>query len=234
MELIKQTALIDDLAGVNPQKEMIKLERIARVCTGTEDKLSNDSEQWVAEKYESHHKSILYFSNLTMQITTSRGVSIELLRHHVGLSFMQRSTRFCKEANSGNVRYILPTWFPETMLGVWDWKRLHKEEQSLSKANKIFVVSCLHNESDYNEAMAHNKNTQKAKDILNHWVATRLYMIANLEAYKNLLSKRMYEDTGFVYDQMLDLAKKVGEEVEGVYPKLFEQDWEKVRRTGVE
>lgn len=77
-------------------KELQQIERVARVCYKSEDKITPDGEsakKLVGFLVKQGHEAMLEHSQLSVLFTCDRGVANELVRHRIA-SFAQESTRF--------------------------------------------------------------------------------------------------------------------------------------------
>ena len=101
MKIIKPSYEILDDISEDGIKELQKIERCARTCYKSEDRMSEDGEsakKLIRKLIESGHEAMLEHSCLTVKFITDRGVSHELVRHRMA-SFAQESTRYCNYSN---------------------------------------------------------------------------------------------------------------------------------------
>ena len=78
-------------------KELQQIERVARVCYKSEDKITPDGEsakKLVGFLVKQGHEAMLEHSQLSVLFTCDRGVANELIRHRIA-SFAQESNRYC-------------------------------------------------------------------------------------------------------------------------------------------
>lgn len=96
-------------------KELQQIERVARVCYKSEDKITPDGEsakKLVGFLVKQGHEAMLEHSQLSVLFTCDRGVANELVRHRIA-SFAQESTRYCnysKEKFGGELTFIWPSY----------------------------------------------------------------------------------------------------------------------------
>ena len=77
--------------------ELKHIEKIARVCYKSEERITDDGEsakKFVRMLLDRGHEAMLEHSSLSVKFTVDRGVSHELVRHRIA-SFAQESTRYC-------------------------------------------------------------------------------------------------------------------------------------------
>ena len=76
-----------------------KIERYARVCYKSEDKLGEEVNQNFLGSIIKHgHESVIEHEKITLMFVTDRGITHEIVRHRVG-SYSQESTRYCNYIN---------------------------------------------------------------------------------------------------------------------------------------
>lgn len=96
-------------------KELQQIERVARVCYKSEDKITPDGEsakKLVGFLVKQGHEAMLEHSQLSVLFTCDRAIANELVRHRIA-SFAQESTRYCnysKEKFGGEIAVIQPFW----------------------------------------------------------------------------------------------------------------------------
>lgn len=96
-------------------KELQQIERVARVCYKSEDKITPDGEsakKLVGFLVKQGHEAMLEHSQLSVLFTCDRAIANELVRHRIA-SFAQESTRYCnysKEKFGAEIQVIMPTF----------------------------------------------------------------------------------------------------------------------------
>ena len=99
------------------------IEAAGRTCYKSEDKITEGSAEKFAKMIRKRgHFAMSEFADLVVRFVTNRGVSHELVRHRM-CSFAQESTRYVNYGGKP-MEFILPVWFPETMLGDWTFDDL--------------------------------------------------------------------------------------------------------------
>ena len=93
---------------LNGEKILRKIERVARVCYKSEDKITAGSaEKMVRALVKRGHEAMLEHFSFSVKFTVDRGVSHELVRHRIA-SFAQESTRYCNYGHEGEISVIEP------------------------------------------------------------------------------------------------------------------------------
>ena len=82
------------------------LERIARVCYKSEDKIKPGSDETLLNKIMANgHGSVLEHMNLTIKLITDRSVSHRMVRHR-HCAFMQESTHYIDYNKKGDITVV--------------------------------------------------------------------------------------------------------------------------------
>lgn len=112
MQIIK--AGYEILDPLNGEEVLKKIERVARVCYKSEDKIGEGTaEKMVKALVKSKHEAMLEHFSFSVKFIVDRGVSHELVRHRVA-SFAQESTRYCNYGNKGGeITVIKPLYLSD-------------------------------------------------------------------------------------------------------------------------
>ena len=164
-----------------------------------------DDLQYLCSPTEFHEK------RYTMRFTCSRAIAQELTRHRV-FSFLMESQRYINYSNErhgGEINYIMPSWFLRAnatqqkafmrilkdtesyymaLLGKWDDKKPDRRFKTGFKDNPL--------------------TPQQARDVLPNATKTELIMTGFSSDWKHVLDLRLFEKTGKVAPDMLDLMQK--------------------------
>lgn len=141
-------------------EEMKFIERIGRVCYGSEDKINLDSYKvFLGNLIKRGHESVIEHMYITVKFVTSIAIARELIRHRL-CNFTEASTRYWNLAERG-FTYILPSamapssdeyvaWFDGVRAASFEYVNLiekgFKPEEArsvlpLSHATTIFVTA---------------------------------------------------------------------------------------------
>lgn len=129
---------------INPTKILNTIEKAARTCYKSEDKISDGSaERLIRATIKHGHCSVLEHEKITVRIITDRGVTHELVRHRIGVAYSQESSRYCCYSNDkfGNeVTFVIPVELTMDKLDVKDTldKRLVWED-AMKNAEKSYM-----------------------------------------------------------------------------------------------
>lgn len=101
MKIVKAGFEIMD--PLNGEEILKKIEKVARVCYKSEDKIKEGSaEKMVRALVRRGHEAMLEHFSFSVKFTVDRGVSHEIVRHRVA-SFAQESTRYCNYGHDGEI-----------------------------------------------------------------------------------------------------------------------------------
>ena len=166
IELIKQDVRIISQPTVS---ELKNTEFVARLSHRSDDRISNDSHIKFLDKITTlKHEAVFEFLEMTVLMTTNRGISHELVRHRL-CSFLQESTRYVNfdRKLDGKIPIIRDD-YPMYML------------QSLDDSAYA-----------YKKAVQDGILPQKARDILPMALATRIAVKANLRQWAFMFNERL-------------------------------------------
>ena len=159
----------------------------------------------------SYNPTELHEKRYTMRFTCSRAIAQELTRHRVFSYLMesQRYINYSKERHGGEINYIMPSWFLRAnatqqkafiqiirdaesyymaLLGKWDDKKPDRRFKTGFKDNPL--------------------TPQQARDVLPNATKTELIMTGFSSDWRHVLDLRLFEKTGKVAPDMLDLMQK--------------------------
>lgn len=159
-------------------EELQKIERAARTCYKSEDKITEDGEsakKLVKMLIERGHEAMLEHSQLSVWLLTDRAVSHELVRHRVA-SFAQESQRYCGYDNGkfGNeITVVKPSWM-----------------ERCSPQYRIWKSSCERAETAYMDLIAEGCTPQEARSVLPNSTKTEIVVTANYREWRHILKLR--------------------------------------------
>lgn len=190
--------------------ELQFLEKIARKCYKSEDKISEDGEsakKLVGSLIKSKHEAILEHLSLSVLFICDRGVSHEIVRHRMA-SFAQESTRYCNYSKGkfGNeVTFIRPYTIPNNGIEFDIW------ESAMQSA-----------EGRYMELIDNGVSPQMARSVLPNSLKTELVMTANLREWRHFLKLRAAGSTGAPHPQMLEITIPLLKVLQHLIPVVFD------------
>lgn len=190
-------------------KELQFIEKIARVCYKSEDKITDDGEsakKFVARLIKSGHEAMIEHSILTVKFVCDRGVSHELVRHR-HCSFAQESTRYCNYSSDkfGNeIAFVEPVYFEDKAkkYGYCGWNE-----------------ACTQSEDIYMLLLNHDYTPQEARAVLNNSLKTEIVVTANYREWRHIFKLRCAKDS---HPQMRELMVPLKEELSTLIPIVFD------------
>lgn len=197
--------IISDLNG----SEILKhIERCARVCYKSEDRITEDSaEKMVAALIRSGHEAMLEHYSFTVKFICDRGISHELVRHRIA-SFAQESSRYCcyaKDKFGKELTFINPCfWEPDSD----NYARWFHEMDEAEKTYLAMIES--------------GATPEQARDILPMSIKTEIVMTANLREFRHFFKLRAEGTTGKPHPQMLEITIPLLKELKQKIPVVFD------------
>lgn len=193
------------LDTLNGEEILKKIERVARVCYKSEDKITEGSaEKMVRALIKRNHLAMLEHFSFSVKFVVDRGISHEIVRHRVA-SFAQESTRYCNYGKSGAVAFIKPCYLGYDTTPFDNW-----------------VDSCMRAERDYLDMLDNGYTPQEARAVLPISLKTEVVMTANLREWRHFFSLRACGSTGKPHPQMLEVAVPLLTELRERVPVVFD------------
>ncbi|MCL2001256.1 MAG: FAD-dependent thymidylate synthase [Planctomycetes bacterium] len=204
MQEVEQTA---ELVQCTPDVNRM-LERIARVCYNSEDRMACDCpdgycgncrarrDKFLGGLKERRHDSVFEHAIATFRLVTDRGITHEFVRHRLA-SYTQSSTRYIKYA--GGLPVVRPLFVSPMEEGAWRRAMLAAE-------------------AAYGELLAAGVPTQNARDVLPTCTAATLFVTANFRQWRHILKLRLAEEA---HPKIRALAKLIWEKLSPLCPAYF-------------
>lgn len=215
MNIIKACyEILDTLSGEDILK---KIERVARVCYKSEDKITDGSaEKMVKALIKRGHEAMLEHFSFSVKFIVDRGVSHEIVRHRVA-SYAQESTRYCNYGSQdGGITVIKPLFWDECSSEYMAWKH-----------------GCMVAERRYKELLEMGATPQEARAVLPNSLKTELVMSANLREWRHFLKLRAVGTTGAPHPQMREVALPLLQELSEKVPVIFDDLIEDAKERGL-
>lgn len=203
MNIVEQSVkIVDDLDG---EEILSKLERCGRKCYKSEGNIKDGSkEKFLANIIRLGHESVLEHVSITVDVTTSRDISHQIVRHRIG-SISQESQRFCNYSKgrfSESITFIKPEGIDEN-----------------SESYEIWLDSCAGVEKDYFDLIAMGEKAEDARKVLPNSTKTELMMTMNIRSWRNFFQQRTAKDAQL---DIRILANMILKEFKDNIPVLFD------------
>lgn len=194
--------ILDELDG---QKILEKIEKVARTCYKSEDKIKEGSaEKMVAALIRSNHEAMLEHFSFSVKFVCDRGVSHEIVRHRLA-SFAQESQRYCNYGKDDQVTFILPSQFKYRSPEFQEWSKAMQEA-----------------EKHYLHLIDEGVPPQMARTVLPNSTKTEIVMTANLREFRHFFKLRAADATGAAHPQMKELTQPLLTELKSLIPVIFD------------
>lgn len=189
-------------------KELQQIERVARVCYKSEDKITPDGEsakKLVGFLVKQGHEAMLEHSQLSVLFTCDRAIANELVRHRIA-SFAQESTRYCnysKEKFGGELSFVKPSYISDGTREYYAWETV-----------------CVDAEAAYRCMVSDLKlRPEQARCVLPLCLKTEIVVTANYREWRNIFKLRT---PVAAHPQMRELMCPLLLEVQKKIPVVFD------------
>lgn len=187
MNLVKPTCEFVSMT----ERPLETIQRFGSICWQTESKKT--PEEFARMLITKKHTSQLRHATASFIWTCNRGVSHEIVRHTAGVVFSQESTRFCNYGKGLNI----------------ESSRLLAECEGqgvlITKVKRVFDLI----ESVYQCLVDAGIKPQLARGILPINVKTQVGITANFEAWRTIINRRYFGDTGVPHPDIQFLTGQV-------------------------
>jgi len=153
-----------------------KLERYARTCYKSEDKMNDISNpNFLKSKLTMGHESIIEHEKATVMFVIDRGISHEIVRHRIA-AYSQESTRYCRYSQNkfGNeISVIEPYFF-----------------KGRAEDYRLWEEACSCAEKNYMAMLEGDCSAQEARSILPNSLKTEIVVTYNLREWRHFFRLR--------------------------------------------
>ena len=171
------------------------IEKCGRVCYRSEQK--GEPERFIRTLIQRGHESVIEHEGLTFLIKTNRNMTHELVRHRIGCSYSQESTRYINYMKD-DIEFI-------PCFETGDELYMEEDLEYTEQAYKLMLVN--------------GYAPEVARDILPGSLATTIAVTMNFRAIRHFLRLRLDKAA---HPQMRELAGLVYDIVKEHYPVFFE------------
>jgi thymidylate synthase (FAD) len=224
MKLIKPSFEI--LTPIDGQEILKTIEKVARTCYKSEDKIDEQSaEKMVKSLISRGHEAMIEFFDITVKFTCDRGVSHEIVRHRLA-SYAQESTRYCnysKDKFDGQITYIIPSWMDDYLptdnayCGNDDaWWNTFKD---INDPKLLWLNSMQVAENNYIQLLKLGWQPQQARAVLPNSLKTEINVKMNLREWRHFFRLRC---APAAHPQMRELAIPLLENLKMSVPIIFD------------
>lgn len=193
VELLAYTHLVDH----SPNPEAL-IEKAARLCYNSKPGDEEKRKKFLTGLINSGHTSTIEHASATFKISeVSRALTHELVRHRIGMSYSQRSQRYCSEDGFGAV-------VPPTITNYLE----EKFKDSLDAINGLYV-----------EMVNAGVPKEDARYILPNACYTQIIVTGNFTAWRHFLELRLSPRAQW---EIRQLAHLILNELYKIAPVIFQ------------
>ena len=203
-------------------KELQHLERVARTCYKSEDKITEDGEsakKMIRGLIKNGHEAMLEHGGMTVKFIVDRGVSHEIVRHRL-FSFAQESTRYCnysKDKFGNEITVVWPCYFSKEV----DESGLYPD----AAKTVLWANACENAERYYFGMLEAGCTPQEARAVLPNSLKTELVVTGNWREWRHFFKLRCDKAA---HPQIREVAVPLLEEMHKRIPVLFDDVYEEV------
>ncbi len=185
-----------------PDEALEVIERAGRVCYRSEERIGEGTAApFVRRLIRLGHHSVIEHGTATVEFTTNRGVTHELVRHRLA-SFSQESTRYVNYGGR-EMEFIEPVWW----------------ESASEPARRRFLAALAACEAAYGDLLAAGWRPEQAREVLPNALKTVIVVSANLREWRHIFALR----TGpRAHPQIRELLLSCLRGFQEVVPAVFE------------
>lgn len=197
------------------------LEKIARTCYKSENRITNDSaDRMIQNLIKNGHEAMIEHMSFTVKFTIDRGISHEFVRHRPS-SFAQESTRYVNygtEKQDKQCKFIDPKHALIMDTNIRKAKGQDVSNVDIDKIMEIWMRAMEQSEQNYMDMLAAGASPQFARSVLTTSVKTELVITANYREWRHILRLRTEE---VAHPQMHQVCIPLIMELDRFLPGIF-------------
>ena len=219
MKLIK--SYYEILNEEDLHKASKQIERAARTCYKSENKISDNSDaELVSKLLTCGHEAMLEFGpSISVLFVCDRGVSHEIVRHRL-CSFAQESTRYCnysKDKFDNQITFIQPLWINDEQIELV--QRMNERNfMDIEETTKEWYNVLQESEQTYNTLIKLGWQPQQARSVLPNSLKTEIVVKANIREWRHIFVQRTSKKA---HPQMRELMVPLFQHFQLMCPLLF-------------
>lgn len=195
------------LTPINRDEMLQRIERAARTCYKSEDKITTGSaSKIVSALVKSGHHAMLEHASITVKFITDRGVSHEIVRHRLA-SYAQESTRYVDYGSDkleNEITVIRPTFYKDRDLEMENW------EEAMRAAERYYMT-----------LRQMGSKPQEARSVLPNSLKTEIVVTMNLREWMHFFNLRAVGTTGAPHPQIRQIAGPCLAEFADNLPEIY-------------
>ena len=219
MKLIKPYYEI--LTPINGEEILKTIEKVARTCYKSENKITNDSAHKLVQTLVlREHEAMIEFFDITVKFVCDRGVSHEIVRHRLA-SYAQESTRYCnysKDKFDNQITFIIPEWCSNIKEDTIK-SRVDVERLIIPEDERRWLIAMAYAEHSYNLLIEQEWQAQQARSVLPNSLKTEINCKMNLREWRHFFRMRT---SLAAHPQMRELTIPLLKELQEKIPIIFD------------
>jgi len=200
-----ETKLVSITTGAGDLRELIAQELIsytARVSNPSNQSNKNTSAKLINYLIKNKHWSPLEMASMCIEITTSRGISPQILRHR-SFSFQEFSQRYAEVTNF----VIYPARRQDNKNRQNSVDDMSQQDKDWFFTEQKFIQQQC--EDAYNSALARGIAKEQARFLLPLGTQTKLYMSGTIRSWVHYISLRAAHGTQKEHMEIAEGCKKI-------------------------
>lgn len=189
---------------MDPMAEL-HIARYARICYGKEDEILSDRKiaSMIKMLLQRGHHTPFEMADAAFEVTCSRGVTHELVRHRMA-SFLQQSQRYMDYEQIKEISFISPVWAYKGGVCTGKW-----------------MDACHNAEHAYFALREEGRSPEEAREVLPNSTATCIIIKANLREWMHIFDLRLFGTTGKPHPEMVRIMEMIYPYFEKAHPHIF-------------
>lgn len=223
MKIIQQSVTL--LEHIDGEEILWRIEAACRNCYKSEGKNEERSKEkrdrLIRHVVERGHTSVLEHGVVSFRVVTNRGVSHEWVRHRIGWSYSQESTRYVNYGHGADgITVIWPWYLGEPMRNLWegDTETHFPYIQGKYEAYDWYRFMQAA-EKTYLELLKRGCNPEEARGVLPNDTKTEIVCTANIVALRHFFMKRCHKTA---HPQIRELALSLLDQLHAKIPVVFD------------
>jgi thymidylate synthase (FAD) len=237
MKIVEQS--ITPLKEIDGEEILWTIEAACRLCYKSEGKnLEKDPHKrdtLIRAAVRRGHTSVLEHASVTFRVITNRGVSHEWVRHRIGCSYSQESTRYCNYGDErfGNEITVIWPWWLGTMpedpkvIGKISWEEIPGISYSeFSPSHFLWYRAMESAEKTYLQLLKYGKKAEEARGILPNDLKTEFIVTMNPVSLRHFLRLRCSLEAHFqIRSLALQALALLHEKIPIIFDDLYEKHY---------
>jgi thymidylate synthase (FAD) len=208
-----------DLCGLTGIQMLKNIEKRARTCYKTEDKITDDSYiKLIKHLIKLDHGAMLEFASFNIKFVVNRAFTHEIVRHRIA-SFAQESQRYVGYGDA--IEFIIPSWMDHDAVefDAEDSTFICKLWDDWSQADIWWMGSMIDVAIKYRCLLDEGWKPEQARDILPNACKTEINVYTNLRECIHIFKLREHHTAS---PQMRELMAPAHQELRELIPLVFD------------